>query len=566
VVQDERSAAAVAGDSVLLHRLQPGEDVLRNRFWNGRGFASALTVFAVTLLNVSISERDAHAQMTFGEEEVESVEEVSPVAKFLEEGKKLYNDKKYTEASLLFHKVIQEPDVSAEPFKAEAQYELGKTLFRLELYQSALQFFGQVVDLGNAHPFFLPTLRGLVLLTDVVPEDPILMERLAEYTEFYPAEVPEKYRDRFAFLVGRHFYNIADYERALKLLGSVSTRSPDYPRARYILGVSHVGNYDAEPAVQAFKEVLRFLVTKSENEGLSDAEQKLLDLTRLGMARVFYSTGTYDTSLKYYGRIERSSEYWPTALFESSWAYFQIDLYNKALGNLLTINAPHFERDYFPEGPILSAVLFFYNCKYDRVRYVLEDFRDVYVPMKDEVDAVVAKYSDAPDQMFVWLEEQKSGGDTVGLTRVVNHALDDKEIRNKMTLIDIVTKERERLGTLPDKWKQSQLGEQLSNDLELAGSFARGDTGALAIQRLERASRELGNLILEEKAILFEVARAEKGEIEMDLRSSLVVEENVTGKPDVEVSDEELYWTFEGEYWRDELGFYIFNVNSECKR
>lgn len=504
--------------------------------------------------------------MSFGEEEVESVAEVSPVAKFLEEGKALYKDKKYTEASLLFHKVIKEPDVSAEPFKAEAQYELGKTLFRLELYQSALQYFGAVVDLGNSHPFFLPTLRGLVLLTDVVPEDPILMERLSAYADFYPAEVPEKYRDRFAYLVGRHFYNVADYERALKLLGSVSTRSADYPKARYVLGVSHVGNYDAQPAVGAFKEVLRFLVTKEDNQGLDEEEQKLLDLTRLGMARVFYSTGAYDTSVKYYGRIERSSDYWPTALFESSWAYFQMDLYNKALGNLLTINAPFFEKDYFPEGPILSAVLFFYNCKYDRTRYVLEDFRDVYVPIKDEVDAVVAKYRDAPDQMFDWVQVQKDGGESVALTRVVNHALDDKEIRNKMALIEITSRERERLAELPDKWKNSELGGQLANDLELAGSFAKGDTGSMAIQRLERASRELGNLILEEKAILFEVARAEKGEIQMDLRSSLVVNENVTDAPDVEVSDEELYWTFEGEYWRDELGFYIFNVNSECKR
>ena len=44
------------------------------------------------------------------------------------------------------------------------------------------------------------------------------------------------------------------------------------------------------------------------------------------------------------------------------------------------------------------------------------------------------------------------------------------------------------------------------------------------------------------------------------------VDTNVTKKPKVKVSDEELYWTFEGEYWRDELGFYLFTVNSECKR
>ena len=92
------------------------------------------------------------------------------------------------------------------------------------------------------------------------------------------------------------------------------------------------------------------------------------------------------------------------------------------------------------------------------------------------------------------------------------------------------------------------------------------DAGAIAVQRLERTSLELANLILEEKKILFEVARAEKSDIDTDLRAEQGVDRNVTDRPDVNVSDEELYWTFNGEYWRDELGYYHFNVNSECKR
>lgn len=544
-----------------------GEDIVNVRQVSMRTeFLGWLALVSLAIPFTFAAPSDAWAQMSFGEEEVESVDEASPVADFIQEGQALYEQKKFEEASLLFHKVLREQDVSAEPFKAEAQYELAKSLFRMELYQSAIQYFGQVVDLGEAHPFFLPTLKALVLLTEVAPEDPVLMERLATYADFYPAEVPDQYRDRFAFMVGRYFYNIADYDRALRLLNSVSTRSPDYPKARYITGVAHVGNYDAQPAVEAFKEVLRYLTSKSENDSLSDEEQKLFDLTRLGMARVFYSTGAYDTSLRYYGLIERSSDYWPRALFESSWAYFQVDMYNKALGNLLTINAPFFERDYFPEGPILSAVLFFYNCKYERVRAVLTDFRDIYAPMKDEIDAVVEKNRDAPDQMYAWMLRQREGEGDVEMRRVVNSALQDKEIRNKLTLIELISEEQARLGELSSKWRTSDLGSQVQSDLELASSFAKGDTGSLGVQRLERASRELGNLILEEKAILFEVARAEKGEIETDLRSNLVVEDNVKDAESLDVSDEELYWTFEGEYWRDELGYYIFSANSECKR
>ena len=522
----------------------------------------------LALLFCTVLSSHAWAQddgMSFGEEEVEDISEVSPVAKFLEEGKKLYGDKKYTEASLLFYKVLQEQDVTADAFKPEAQYELAKTLFQLELYQGALQYFGFVADTGDTHPFFLPALRGLVLLTDVVPEDPVLMQHMAKYTDYYPAEVPEKYRDRFAYLVGRHLYNELDYEGALKMLSAVSTRSPDYPKARYIAAVTHVADYNAEPAVAAFKEVLRYLTTKKDNGTLTEDEENLFDQTNLGMARVFYSTGGYDTSLKYYSRISRKSRYWPVALFESSWAYFQLDLYNKALGNLLTINAPFFDQAYFPEGSILTAVLFFYNCKYERVRYVLEDFEDQYLPIKDEIDAVVAKYSEDPEKMYQWLLDQKAGGENFDMVRVVNSALNDQQIQRKLTLIKLTTEEKAKLSKMPGNWKSSGLATQLDGDLEVAIGFAKSDAGVIAQQRLERASEELQNLVLEQKKIQFEVARAEKGEIEADLRAEMGVEANVT-EANVEVTDEELYWVFDGEYWADELGFYIFNVNSECKR
>lgn len=505
--------------------------------------------------------------MSFGEDEVEGVSEMSAAGKVLEEGKALYNEDKFEEASLVFHKVIQDSDIAAEAFKPEARYELGKTLFKMKLYHSAMQQFGLIVDAGPSNPFFLPTLRGLVLLTDEVPEDPLLMQRLASYLEFFPNEVPERYRDRFAYLTGRHLYNEMDIERALSVLNTVSSRSEDYPRARYIAGVAHVANYDAQSAVAAFREVLRYLVSKESSAELTSDERGLLHMTNLAMARVFYSTGGYNTSLKYYGQIPRTSEEWPTALFESSWAYFQMDLYNKALGNLLTINAPFFDSAYFPEGTILTAVLFFYNCKYERVRYALQGFNDQYGPIKNEIDTVIAKYSDDTDAMYKWMVDQRQGAtENYELVRVVNAALGDQQVQRKIKLIEAIGDEKATLRDRSDKWRGSSLAKSIETELDVSAGFARSDAGMIAQQRLERASRELEDLVLEEKKILFEVARAEKGEIEADLRAAMVVDRDVTDKPDVDVSDEEMYWTFDGEYWRDELGYYVFDVNSECKR
>lgn len=533
-----------------------------------RFLSGFLVLLAIQL--VAVGQAAAQGTMSFGEEEVEeetAPEKTGPYADFLAEGKKLYEQKKYDEASLMFYKVVSAQDVAAEAYVPEAEYELGKTLLRMELYQGALNYFGQIVDAGKAHPYYFPTLRGLVLLTDVIPGDPVLMQRLAPYASNYPQDVPEKYRDQFAYLVGRYLYQQMDTTQALRLLTAVSKRSEHYGKAHYIAAITHVANYQAKPAVQEFKTVLSHLRAKEETSSLTAEEKELKELTTFGMARVFYSTGDYGTSLKYYSNIDRSSVRWPQALFESSWAFFQTDDYNKALGNLHSLNSPFFADAYFPEGPILSAVIFFYNCKYERVRYVLEDFDYYYAPLKDDVEAVLADYQD-PTAMVDWLEKLESGEAEFDpqVYQILDAALDDAQVERKFALIDTIRSEKKKIGTMPDAWQSSPLGTSLLQESELALSFAVNDAGTVAQQRLQRVVRELGELIMQKEEITFEVARAEQGQIEADIRAGMNVEGNVTDAPEITISDEQMYWTFDGEYWRDELGAYVFNINSECSR
>lgn len=106
----------------------------------------------------------------------------------------------------------------------------------------------------------------------------------------------------------------------------------------------------------------------------------------------------------------------------------------------------------------------------------------------------------------------------------------------------------------------------MKNTLQQEIGVAQGEAGTLIDQRLGRVVDELRGLATQRKEILYEVTRAEKGEIEADLRAGMVLESNETADPSVDISDEELYWTFDGEYWKDELGYYVFSLNTECKR
>ncbi len=508
----------------------------------------------------------AQDEMSFGTEEVESVGEVSPVAQFLDEGKKYYDKKDYYQASLLFHKVFAEPDASADRFRPKAKYELAKSLYRLEFYQGALNLFAQIAEEGVEHPYYEATLSWLILLSRKLPGEPGKLERLGKYEQFFPNKVPEKFRDEFAFLLGKYFYQQADLDRTIKFLDYVSPRSDFYAEAKYHQGITYVRKYEAKPAVNSFKSILSWL---SERDVEGDPKLKRLQqLTLLGMARAFYSVGQYDKSVKYYSFIGQSSEYWLDSLFEESWAYFQIDRFNKSLGNLHTLNSPFFDDEYFPESIILQAVAFFTNCRYDRVRLSIEEFDEVYPDLKKELQAYLDQYQD-PAELYDFLVKINAGEGSYDprLNQILNAALTDKALKRTIEYVDDLEAEIVKLDRTEPSWRDSGLGQTLQQDLDLSKSFALGDAGTLAQERLVRVKTELNDLIKQSKKILIETAKAETDQLDAKIRDQQFNESGPNQvKNEIKVDDEHIFWTFRGEYWRDELGFYLYNITSQCGR
>ena len=104
-------------------------------------------------------------------------------------------------------------------------------------------------------------------------------------------------------------------------------------------GATHVRGYQAKPAVEAFKEVLRASVDNPDPK-----IRPFEDLANLSLARTFYSTGQFEQAAKFFDRVSSDSYDWANSLFESSWANFMLKQkgYSKALGNIHTIQAPFF--------------------------------------------------------------------------------------------------------------------------------------------------------------------------------------------------------------------------------
>jgi hypothetical protein len=95
---------------------------------------------------------------------------------------------------------------------------------------------------------------------------------------------------------------------------------------------------------------------------------------------------------------------------------------------------------------------------------------------------------------------------------------------------------------------------------------AATEAGKLAKERLQRLLKELGDLGRDGIKIRIEVLEAQAGKVSAE-RTGADAKIGRDRKEDpIVVDDEHFVWRFNGEYWKDELGYYRFKVRSQCTK
>jgi tetratricopeptide (TPR) repeat protein len=265
----------------------------------------------------------------------------------IDRGDKFYNSNSYYMASIEYNKAIED-QAGDELSRQTAEFKMGKTLYKLHFYSAAISYFDRIVQKGASHPHYNETLQWLAALTRDVPDSAGVLEKIGKYdrTELENPQL-STVRDELYFLLGKFNYTKNKFKEAVELFNQVNPKSPFYVQAKLFEGATHVREYDAKPAVESFKEVLRVAEESSDPK-----VRPFQDLANLSLARVFYSTGQFVLATKYFDRVSPDSYDWPNSLFESSWANFMLKQagYSKALGNIHTLRAPFFEYFIKPES------------------------------------------------------------------------------------------------------------------------------------------------------------------------------------------------------------------------
>ncbi len=517
----------------------------------------------------------AHAQgdeeMTFEEDEVETTktknakppEDTTPPTKTLQRATKLYNKKDYDSASIEFAKVINGETEDSPANKQRAEFFMGKTLYQMGYYAASLAYFDRIVELGTGHLYYGVTLKWLAALSRVLPETSGILEKIGQYDPSSLEEpVMEEVRNELYFLLGRHFYRQADFEQAITLFQSVSKEDPFFVKAKFFEGVTYVRQFKGKPAVAAFKDILVIAEERPKYYSKDDVDQ-FQELAWLQLARVFYSTQQFDTSIKYYEKLTQKSPDWLPSLFEASWAYFMKTNNSKALGNIHTLNAPYFEDQFFPESVLLKSVIYYKYCQYDRALAAVAEYDDLYRPLRKDLDEMLGKYEDnAEFYEYVKKVLKAKAGLPDATQRLVLSVLGDKTLRKTFAWVDELNKELKMLERADKAWQTTSISAEVLQELTVQQSLAEADAGKLARERIERLNKELRELSRDGLKIKLETLENKAGQVSASARGQQISGNNRL-EPIV-IDDEHFMWKFNGEYWKDELGFYRFRVRSKC--
>ncbi len=445
-------------------------------------------------------------------------------------------------------------------------------LMRAGLGQSASYFFIRTLQSGDKGAIrrVLPfTQELLARIGSDLPRKYLI--RHTTYEDYDPQS-----RSAYLFALAKDALLTGDMDRAIGYVDGMSKGSPLYPYGLQLRASAHAVAGRTRQALGDFKacrgaadQILELL----SGEGLARAgREKALrgearDLEarcQAGIARTLYENGKFEEADREYDRIPKASFVWPDILFEQAWNSYARGEFNRTLGKLVSYKSPALRFVWNSEVDVLRAQTYLALCLYEDADKVLAEFEGRYGKLAREIKKRV---------------EGPEGADLSSF-----HELGRKALAERLDTPNDLHRLANRFVRGP--YFQALIRAEQDVEAEraairsFAGGSAQGLSGFLqdvlkwrlgAISKLGGAF--VRNSLLDYHDILisdFEKMSFIRIEVLDRLRTALLkpklgAGERKRGVISTSRRDDQYWWSFNGEFWTDELGDYVFGLESECR-
>ena len=465
----------------------------------------------------------------------------------------------YVSAANAYFQAFGYPKAPGE--KERAEWGLAQSLERLGFYYSASKYYSVIVRRGPvaSNIYFTKALEELGKINSTINLGQSHVVQLFK-TRIDPAMVPQQAAGFYFYYLGIESFNQRKFEQAFAYFQRVPS-GPYLIKAQFHMGVISNLRGAHSKAISYFEKV-RASADKGE-EGLWIREQ-----ANLNMARVNYEVKRYRSAIEYYAQIPRDSDNWLEALFEAAWAFFMMQKHNNTLGTIHTLHSPFFENRFFPESYILQSITFLRLCRYKQVKLSLSRFKTRYKGVFDDLSKIIEKNKSESKGFFKLVYDYKTGSlNDYKRAWSILDALSRTDIYKEAgTTIRFADNELARLSRYSAIWGRTGLQDDIGTFLRNKKTVATKDAGKRLFDKAAGYYAYLKELSDQTIGINTEMVLGRVDALRAQLKVGTADKKAnfIGGLQELNVSQDLEYWPFEGEYWEDELGGYVYNIDSLC--
>lgn len=453
----------------------------------------------------------------------------------------------------------------------------------LASYESAEKSYGRgnissssyrkvIIDLVDAGYYFavVPWMKDFLVKNKKAldPQLETAFDRILNATgvkafESLPESILRRSRSgNIKYILAKRLMNKGDYQAALRELNNISSHHPSYPFVAHLKATvySYLGN--SKEASSQFSDCIRAserLAGRANSQVQKDQLETNKDYCIAGIARAHFAGKEFDKAELAYLDIKKESFVWPQILFEEAWTSYYLKNYNRTLGKLVSYKAPVFDFIFKPEIEVLKALSYMKLCLYDDANKTVDEFyQDLLGPSRDLRRFLRSRGKDYG--YYYNLVADHESGKSAPLP-ILNSALlsirkDGAFLEMKSALSSAIAE----YNTL-QKVRNSTMRSNLLRNLQTVLEEYRKTIGAYVRSSLVSKYAELFAAFEGMSYIKLEVLAQRKERL---YQSSVIPEKKRGDVKYIERNDKQYFWTFNGEFWADELGDYVFALRSEC--
>lgn len=479
---------------------------------------------------------------------------------------------------------------SAPADKAMAYYWVTQSLVRAGLDQAALYFFLRTVQIQDRAASKKVLELAPLFIERTGPD--LMRKYLTHFTRL--EDYGPKGRNAFYLIVAKDKLLKGDYQGAVQASGSVQSSHALYPVALQIRATALTMINQLQPALRDFGECARTAEQRNNaepgtieeelareattplmakwNQLRRDAARDLKARCIAGQARVLYELNQFDEADRMYDRIPKASFVWTDTLFEHAWNSYAREEYNRTLGKLVSYKSPALKFVFNTEIDVLMAQSYAALCIYKDAAKIIDDFSRTYGNVAKEIKTFVE--TSQADMRPYYLLGRRALADKLHTDRLLHRFVnrfvrspyyeslalsEDRAVAEKVA-IQRMDASRPATSTGVGAGFPGFLNMALDWRIKtiqlMGGIFVRNsmvDYHQILISDFEKMQFMKIDILGHQKQKLMEPEAA--AATERSRGNRIPVRRN-----------DQLLWTFNGEFWNDEIGDYVFALESECAK